>query len=77
MGDTVVTTNHEKSAEVIVTNYFSEGLKVNASKSKITRPPNLKYLGFRFWKDGRAKEWKARPYQDSIKTTMGVTKVRN
>ena len=43
------------------------GLKVNATKSKITRPADLKYLGFGFWKDGRAKQWKARPHQDSIK----------
>lgn len=42
-------------------------LKVNATKSKITRPGKLKYLGFGFWKDGRANQWKARPHQDSIK----------
>lgn len=41
------------------------GLKVNAEKTHITRPSNLKYLGFGFWKskDG----WKARPHQDSVK----------
>lgn len=40
-------------------------LKVNATKTKVTRPNKLKYLGFGFWKgeDG----WKARPHQDSIK----------
>src|SRR5699024_11276122 len=43
------------------------GLKVNASKSKITRPHNLKYLGFGFWKNGRANQWKATPHQESIK----------
>lgn len=37
------------------------GLKVNVSKSKITRPDKLKYLGFGFW-----KEWKSRPHQDSV-----------
>lgn len=41
------------------------GLKVNAEKTHITRPTNLKYLGFGFWKskDG----WKARPHKDSVK----------
>lgn len=39
-------------------------LKVNASKTHITRPNNLKYLGFSFWKskDG----WKAKPHDDSF-----------
>ena len=41
------------------------GLKVNASKSKVTKPMNLKYLGFGFWKD--KDRWKARPHKDSIK----------
>ena len=40
------------------------GLKVNATKTKITPPSKLKYLGFGFWKD--KSEWKARPYQDSL-----------
>lgn len=41
------------------------GLKVNARKSKVTKPTKLKYLGYGFWK---AKgEWKARPHQDSVK----------
>jgi len=40
-------------------------LKVNVTKTKVTQPNKLKYLGFGFWKgqDG----WKARPHQDSIK----------
>lgn len=40
------------------------GLKVNATKTKITPPSKLKYLGFGFWKD--KTEWKARPHQDSL-----------
>ncbi len=43
------------------------GLKVNASKSRITTPWELKYLGFGFWKDNKSKTWKARPHQDSVK----------
>ena len=41
------------------------GLKVNATKTKVTTPSKLRYLGFGFWKD--AEGWKARPHKDSIK----------
>lgn len=41
------------------------GLRVNTTKTKVTRPSKLKYLGFGFWKD--AEGWKARPHKDSIK----------
>ena len=39
-------------------------LKVNATKTHITTPDNLKYLGFSFWKskDG----WKAKPHNESF-----------
>lgn len=40
------------------------GLKVNAVKTRTTKPTKLKYLGFGFVKmDGK---WEARPHQDSI-----------
>ena len=39
-------------------------LKVNATKTKVTRPSNLKYLGFGFWKGSEG--WKAKPHEDSI-----------
>lgn len=42
------------------------GLKVNAIKSKVTKPTKLKYLGFGFWKDNNDGLWKARPHKDSI-----------
>ena len=38
------------------------GLKVNMTKTHITRPQKLKYLGFGFYKDSNAKEWKCRPH---------------
>ena len=41
------------------------GLKVNAEKTCITRPTNLKYLGFGFWKD-KEGIWRARPHQKSV-----------
>ena len=42
------------------------GLKVNATKSKVTKPTKLKYLGFGFWKDSKDGLWKAKPHKDSI-----------
>ena len=42
------------------------GLKVNMTKTKVTRPSGLKYLGFGFWKDSMDGKWKARPHQDSV-----------
>lgn len=42
------------------------GLKVNMAKTKTTRPGNLKYLGFGFWKDRKDGMWKAKPHQDSV-----------
>lgn len=40
------------------------GLKVNASKTKVTRPSKLKYLGYGFWNNKGV--WKARPHEDSV-----------
>ena len=42
------------------------GLKVNMTKTKVTRPNGLKYLGFGFWKDSKDGQWKARPHHDSV-----------
>ncbi|CQR25373.1 maturase-related protein [Streptococcus varani] len=36
------------------------------TKTKITRPSQLKYLGFGFWKS--AEGWKSRPHQESIQS---------
>jgi RNA-directed DNA polymerase len=38
------------------------GLKVNAEKSKIDRPGGIKYLGFGFYYDSFAKQYKAKPH---------------
>lgn len=49
-----------------VTNWIERklGLKVNMTKTKVTKPMNLKYLGFGFVKmNGK---WEARPHKDSI-----------
>ncbi len=34
----------------------------------------LKYLGFGFYKDSKAKEWKCRPHQESVKKLKGRLK---
>lgn len=51
-----------------VTNWIERklGLKVNMMKTKVTKPMNLKYLGFGFVKmNGK---WEARPHKDSIES---------
>jgi group II intron reverse transcriptase/maturase len=42
------------------------GLKVNAEKSKITRPSKLKYLGFGLYYNNKHKAWMSRPHEDSV-----------
>ena len=70
--DCVIAVRSESSAKRVmrtVTDWIQRkpGLKVNMSKTHITRPQKLKYPGFGFYKDSRAKEWKCRPHQDSVK----------
>ena len=49
-----------------VTNWIGRklGLKVNATKTKVTLPSKLKYLDFGFWND--KDEWKAKPHEASV-----------
>ena len=49
-----------------VTNWIERklGLKVNTTKTKVTTPSKLKYLGFGFWHD--KESWKARPHESSV-----------
>ena len=42
------------------------GLKVNASKTHVCRPNNLKYLGFGFYKSSQTKQWTSRPHESSV-----------
>ena len=69
--DCVIAVRSEASAKRVmrtVTDWIRRklGLKVNMTKTHITRPTKLKYLGFGFYKDSKAKEWKCRPHKDSI-----------
>ena len=68
--DCVIFVKTKFSAERVMKNIvtFIENklkLKVNAEKTHITTPNNLKYLGFSFWKD--KSEWKTTPHQESFK----------
>ena len=70
--DCVIFVKTEYSAERVMRNIitFIETklkLKVNAEKTHITRPNNLKYLGFSFWKDLKDDMWKTKPHQESFK----------
>lgn len=70
--DCVIAVKSESSAKRVmrtVTDWIQRklGLKVNMTKTHITRPMSLKYLGFGFYKDSKAKEWRCRPHQDSVK----------
>ena len=69
--DCVITVGSSAAANRVmatVTKWIEKklGLKVNMTKSKVTKPTKLKYLGFGFWKDSRDGQWKARPHKDSI-----------
>lgn len=70
--DCVIAVKSEASAKRVmysITEWIERklGLKVNAAKTKITRPTKLKYLGFGFYKDAKAGEWKCRPHEESVK----------
>ena len=68
--DCVITVGSESAAKRVmysVSRFIEKrlGLKVNMTKTKITRPRELKYLGFGFWKSSDG--WKSRPHQDSVR----------
>ena len=67
--DLIIMVGSRQAAERVmksVARFIEEklGLKVNMTKTKVTTPKKLKYLGFGFWK--RKEEWKARPHQESV-----------
>ena len=70
--DCIIAVRSEASAKRVmhsITDWIERklGLKVNAEKTRITRPQKLKYLGFGFWKEPKSKEWKCRPLKDAVK----------
>ena len=69
--DCIIMVGSEMSARRVmrnITRFIEEklGLKVNVTKSKIDKPKGLKYLGFGFYYDNCAKQYKAKPHQTSI-----------
>ena len=79
--DCIILVKSEKAANRVlnsITKYIEKklGLKVNAEKSKVTRPTMTKYLGFSFWKAGN--KWKPKPhlksYQKLIRKLKQLTK---
>ena len=69
--DCIIMVGSEMSARRVMRNltkFIEEklGLKVNMTKSKIDRPKGLKYLGFGFYFDSRAHQYKAKPHAESV-----------
>ena len=69
--DCIITVGSEMSAKRVMRNltkFIEEklGLKVNMTKSKIGKPQELKYLGFGFYSDNRAHQFKAKPHAKSV-----------
>ena len=67
--DCIILVKSEKAANRVlasITKYIEKklGLKVNAEKSKVTRPTKTKYLGFSFWMSKGGK-WKPKPHLKS------------
>ena len=64
--DCIILVKSEKAANRVlnsITKFIEKklGLKVNAEKSKVTRPTQTKYLGFSFWSTKGGK-WKPKPH---------------
>lgn len=63
--DCIILVRSEKAANRVletITKYIEKklGLKVNAEKSKVTRPTQTKYLSFSFWEN--KDKWKPKPH---------------
>lgn len=69
--DCIIMVGSEMSANRVMRNltkFIEEklGLKVNMTKSKVVRPTGLKYLGFGFYFDRKAQQYKAKPHAKSV-----------
>ena len=69
--DCIIMVGSEMSANRVMRNisrFIEEklGLKVNMTKSKVDRPKGIKYLGFGFYFDTRAHQYKAKPHAKSV-----------
>lgn len=69
--DCIILVHSSKAADRVMTNVskFIEnklGLKVNMTKSKVSKPQEIKYLGFGFYKDRFSNTYKAKPHTKSV-----------
>ena len=69
--DCIILVGSSKAADRVIKNVsiFIEsklGLKVNMTKSKVSKPNDIKYLGFGFFMDKSDGLWKARPHAKSV-----------
>lgn len=69
--DCIILVASSKAADrviVSISKYIEKklGLKVNMTKSKVSKPNDIKYLGFGFYYDTFTHTWKARPHTKSI-----------
>ena len=69
--DCIIMVGSEMSANRVMRNisrFIEEklGLKVNVTKSKVDKPQGLKYLGFGFYFDKTAQQYKAKPHAKSV-----------
>lgn len=69
--DCIILVGSSKAADRVMANVskFIEkklGLKVNMTKSKVSKPNEIKYLGFGFFYDKYTQQWKAKPHQIAI-----------
>jgi len=69
--DCIILVGSKKAAQRVMTSItrFIEktlGLKVNASKSKIGRPYDIKFLGYSYYHDRKSKDYQLKPHENSI-----------
>ncbi len=69
--DVIIMVGSEMSAKRVMRNltkFIEEklGLKVNMTKSRVDGPTGLKYLGFGFYFDRKAHQYKAKPHAKSV-----------
>lgn len=69
--DCIILVGSSKAADRVmesVSKYIEKklGLRINMTKSKVSKPNDIKYLGLGFFKDRTDGLWKAKPYMKSV-----------
>ena len=69
--DCLIMVKSEKAANRVmgsITTFITKklGLKINAEKSKVARPNEIKYLGFGFYKKFNQNKWRPKPHIKSM-----------